>query len=59
MLHTHLKLKLQGKGAVKGKVRHRAHHEGPEEEQGYNNTFSFTSALDGGGWPTTPWPLYL
>jgi hypothetical protein len=37
---------------VKGKVRPRAGHEGPEGDQTYSSTFSLTSALDEGGWLT-------
>ena len=35
---------------VKGKVRPRRGHEGPEGEQRYSSTLSITSALDVGGW---------
>ena len=35
---------------VKGKVRPRTGHPGPEGEQSYNSTLSLTSVLDGSGW---------
>ena len=41
---------LHGKG--KGKVHPRTGHEGPNGEQRYSSTLSFTSALDGNGWST-------
>jgi hypothetical protein len=37
---------------VKGKVRPRTGHEGPEGECRYSSTISLTSAQDGGGWLT-------
>ena len=49
----------QYKSKIKGKVRPRTSHEGPEEEKRYSSTLSLTSALDG-GWVVnaTPRPLY-
>jgi len=35
---------------VKGKVRPRKRHAGPEGEQRYSSTLSLTSVLDGGRW---------
>jgi hypothetical protein len=37
---------------IKDKVHPRTGREGPEGEQRYRSTLSFTSALDGGGWST-------
>ena len=34
----------------KAKIHPRTQHEGPEREQMYSSTLSFTLALDGGGW---------
>ena len=48
----------KGKGKDKSKVQHRTGREGPEGKYRYNPTLSLTSALDGGGWSTSPRPLY-
>jgi len=46
---------MAGKGK-KCKVHPRIGHDGPNGEYRYSPTLSLTSALDGGGWSTTPPP---